>query len=698
MRKLTCLTTLVLCAFSAVWALAQNAAIEDARIEKKGDFFVAVNGNDAWSGTLAAPNAEGTDGPFATLEKARDAVRAAFKAQPKAYAVQVRGGTYELKSTLKFTDADSGKEGARITWQAMKGEEVCLSGGRFLNSWKVVDDPEILKRLPEASRGKVIQIDLKAEGIEDYGSPKGGGLELFFDGEPMQISRYPNEGFLKIVSVDVNEPKDVRGTKGDQVGNFQFEDEHLLTWDAEKDPWVHGYWFWDWSEERHPIAEIIKETKTLKVQPPYHSYGYRKGQWFYAFNLLSEIDVPGEYYLDRETGILYFYPPKAITKNSMAASMIGTIVESAGANYVTFQNFTLEFCRNTAISAYGSHDLLVGLTVRNVCGGGISAGGTHQTVYGCHLFNLGKSGISLNGGDRKILAPSGNLVSNNEIHAYGRIQRVYAPGISVNGVGNVASHNKIYDAPHMGMGFSGNENVIEFNELFNVCYESNDAGAIYTGRNWTMRGNVLRNNFLHDIQGFENRGCVGIYLDDQFSSAEMSGNIFVNVRRATMIGGGRDSQIVNNIFINCQPCVHLDARGLGWQKEMTERWVKELEEKGTNCGINIMEPPYSTRYPELTTILTQNPGTPCGNVIARNVCIGGNFGGNQSGQWKGSSIWQKAEEFNTIEKNVVEEDPMIEDWEHGNFTLKPESPALKLGFRQIPWQEIGLVKDELRAK
>lgn len=686
MRIISFLTVFTLCAAAVTAAWAQN--------EK--NFYVAGNGNDAWSGTLAAPSADGTDGPFATLGKAREAVREAKKsesAEKSAFTVTVCGGEYELDAPFTLENQDGGSENARVVWKAAKGEEVRLSAGKRLSVWNTVTDPEILKRLPEAVRGKVISVNLKAAGLENYGSPKGGATELFFNGEPMNVSRYPNEGFLKIVSVDVNEPKDVRGTKGDQVGNFQFDDEHLLTWDDEKDVWVHGYWFWDWSEERHPVAEIVKETKTLKVQPPYHSYGYRKGQWFYAFNLLCEIDVPGEYYIDRENGILYFYPPADVTADSMVVTVQDQVMKIS-ADYVTVEGFTCEFSRNNGVSCTGKCDVLKDLTVRNTSGGGISMGGTGQLIDGCELYNLGKNGIGMSGGDRKTLSPSGNVVTNCIVHDYGRIQRVYAPGISVSGVGNTVSHCRIYNAPHMGMGFSGNDNVIEFNEIYNVCFESNDAGAIYTGRNWTMRGNVLRYNYLHDIQGFQNRGCVGIYLDDQFSSAEMFGNIFVNVTRATMIGGGRDSKIVNNIFINCNPCVHLDARGLGWQKDFTEKWVQELREKGTNNGINILEPPYSTKYPELTTILTNNPGTPVGNVVAKNICIGGNFGANTSGQWKGTSIWQKAPEFNTIEGNFLDGDSMIEDWEHGNFTLKADSPALKDGFQQIPWQKIGPVREK----
>ena len=66
---------------------------------------------------------------------------------------------------------------------------------------------------------------------------------------------------------------------------------------------MHGYWFWDWSDQRHKIESIDAEKHLIAVVPPYHGYGYRKGQWYYAFNLLSELDSPGEWYLDRQTGI-----------------------------------------------------------------------------------------------------------------------------------------------------------------------------------------------------------------------------------------------------------------------------------------------------------------------------------------------------------------------------------------------------------
>ena len=116
----------------------------------------------------------------------------------------------------------------------------------------------------------------------------------------------------------------------------------------------------------------------------------------------------------------------------------------------------------------------------------------------------------------------------------------------------------------MGIHFSGNDHVIEGNELFNVCHESNDAGAMYAGRDWSMRGTVIRRNFLHHINGFEGRGCVGVYLDDMFCGTEITQNVFYQVTRAAFIGGGRDCTVADNVFVDCTRALHIDARAMNW--------------------------------------------------------------------------------------------------------------------------------------
>jgi hypothetical protein len=652
--------------------------------------YVALDGNDAWSGRL--PRAQGGDGPFATLERARDEIRKLKQAgglPEGGVTVEVASGVYELSKPFELTEEDSGTEASPITYRAARAGQVRLLGGRIVSGFTRVTDPAVLSRLDEGVRAKVVQANLRAQGITDYGSPAGGGIEVFFNAQPMHLARWPNEGFVRIADVLMLDPVDVRGTKGDKTGKFVYEGDRPKRWVGEKDLWLHGYWFWDWSDERHKVESIDTEKRIISLVPPYHYYGYRKGQWYYAFNALCEIDEPGEWYLDRETGILYLYPPSPIEQAEVMVSVLPSLIDAKGASHVTIRGFLLEGARGTTISiSQATGTKVVGCIIRNGGGHGVNiSGGEACGVVGCDIYEIGAAGISLDGGDRKTLTPAGHYAENNHIHHYARIRRMYSAGIHLSGVGNRASHNLIHNAPHQAIGFSGNDHLIEFNEIHSVCYESNDAGAMYAGRDWTMRGNVIRYNYLHHISGFEGRGCVGVYLDDMFASADIYGNVFYRVTRAAFIGGGRDCRVENNIFVECNPALHVDARALGWAGYHADGWLKEAQEKGTLCGIEYNKPPYSTRYPALARILEGEPKAPEGNVIARNVCWGG--------RW--DEIEPKARPYLTFIDNLIGEDPHFVDLENQNFQLRDDSPVYKLGFQRIPIEKIGLYQDPRRA-
>ncbi len=682
--------------------------------------YVSTTGNDNWSGKLKQPNKANRDGPFATLEGARDAIRKLKTGNnlPKGnILVEIQGGTYELQKTFALEAIDGGADTlSRIIYTGQKGAEVSLSAGKNLNNWRLVTDKEVLEKLSPAVRNKVYQTDLKSAGIKDYGSPGGGGMELFFNDKPMWISRYPNIGFVKITGLLNEEPVDIRGTKGDQVGKFNYGDEHLSLWKDEKDAWVDGYWFWDWSEQRQKIAKLDTVRKIIEVVPPWHHYGYRLGQWFYGFNLLMEIDQPGEYYIDREKGLLYFYPPSDIQKGRTYVSMNKNIISMDKAAFLTVEGMILEGCREVAVIMQDCKTSLVAdCTIRNSgeCGVTID-GGTGNGVEGCEIYNLGAGGVRITAGDRKTLVPGNCFADNNYIHHTSRIKRIYNPCISLYGAGNKATHNVMAHVPHMAIYFDGNDHLMEYNEINDVCYESNDAGAIYAGRNWTMRGNVIRYNYLHDISGFEGKGCVGIYLDDAFSSADIIGNIFNRVTRAMMIGGGRDNNVINNIFIDCVPSLHVDARGMGWMQDMTDAWIAETNDKGTILGTAYNQPPYSTKYPKLPHMMNDEPKAPKGNIISNNICMGGNWD-KPSGFW-GMSIEKIARPFLKMENNIVAPGSGVEDSlsksftitdpmfansknpERSHFQVKQKSPALKNGFKQIPFDKIGLYNNNSRTK
>jgi hypothetical protein len=319
--------------------------------------------------------------------------------------------------------------------------------------------------------------------------------------------------------------------------------------------------------------------------------------------------------------------------------------------------------------------------IRNTAGWAASLSGANSGAIGCDIYNTGEGGVSIDGGSRATLTPGGMFVENCHIYRFERWNPVYKPAVSIGGVGNRMAHNLIHDAPHMAVSFSGNDHVIEFNEIHSVVYESNDAGVMYAGYNPTMRGHEIRYNYLHHIYGFESRGCVGVYLDDMFCSARIAGNVFYQVPRAAFIGGGRDSLIENNIFADCKPAVHIDARALGWAAAGVETLKKRLKE------MPYEKEPWRSRYPQLLTYLDDEPAVPKGNVVARNVCWGG----------KWDEVEKKAQPHVRFADNLLGTDPLFVDAAAGDFQLRDDSPAWKLGFKRIPIEKIGLYAGDDRA-
>jgi len=658
------------------------------------DLYVATDGNDAWSGSLAECNKVGTDGPFATLERARDEIRSR-KAENTPLSgpatVHVRGGVYLRSAPFELTDDDSGAATAPITYRAYKDETARLIGGREIANFKPVTDKVILDRLDASAHGEVYEADLEALGLKDYGAvcKLGQSIELFFQDKPMTLARWPNEGFVEIVELVGDEPHVSHGRKGNKVGKFTYAGDRPKRWTAEPEIWLYGYWFWDWASAFQRVQSIDTDKRIISTVPPYHNYGYLAGQRFYALNLLAELDRPGEWYLDRDSGVLYFWPPAPVNTAKAFVSEVGTLISMQDASHVTIRGFTIEMSRGNAVTIKGgSHSRIAGCTLRNIGGKAVTIlGGKENGVVGCDIYDTANGGITIKGGDRSTLTPSGHYAINNHIHHYNRSNMTYRTAVSINGVGVHVAHNLIHDASHMAIGLSGNEHVIEFNEVHNVCMETDDAGAFYMGRDWTWRGNIVRYNYFHHIGQFKSHvGVQAIYLDDWASGTTVFGNVCYKAGRAVLVGGGRNNTVENNIFVDCTPAVHVDSRGLGWAKYYFDSTTNTLIER--LAKVPYKKPPWSTRYPELLTLYDDEPALAKYNVVARNICVGGS--------------WLKlldglTDKVVCVEDNLVDVDPLFVDRANENFQLKNDSPAYKLGFKRIPIEKIGLYNDELQA-
>ena len=646
------------------------------------EIFVSPQGSDANSGTRAAP--------LRTIDKARHvARRAAGQGKDRqAVTVSLRAGVYPLSKSVVLTKGDSGTEQGPVVFRAYRGEDVRLTGGREIppGAFGPVTDKAVLKRLPPAARKAVVKADLKALGNADLGVAVKSGKrpELFFNDQPMTLARWPNEGFVRIPSVLRNRPFDVRGTKGDKVGRFTYRGERPKRWLAENDAWLHGYWFWDWSSSYEKVASIDAERHVIRLAEPYHNYGYRKDQRYYAVNLLAELDTPGEWYLDRETGVLYFWPPAPLDNARVVFSVLETpLFVLKNASHLVLRGLTFEAVRGTAITMTGGNrNRVERCVIRNTGRGGIAiAGGNRHSVRQCEITRTGAHGIILDGGNRKKLTPAHHCAVNNHIHDFGRLQRTYAGAVHIAGVGQRVANNCIHHAPHTAILFTGNEHVMELNEIHDVCSETGDVGVFYTGRDWTMRGNVIRYNFVHHIHGPGDWGAQVIYLDDAASGTTVFGNVIYKGARAMLIGGGRDNIIENNMLIDCEhEAIFLDDRGLNWM-------AYHVGPGGTMpqrlADMPYRKPPWAGRYPELLTVLDDGPGVPKYNVVRNNVIQ----------RCKAMNIAAAAREYGTIADNLVTNAALgFVDAKKMDFRLKKSSIIYRKlpGFKKIPFDRIGL--------
>ncbi|MCY2951421.1 MAG: right-handed parallel beta-helix repeat-containing protein [Planctomycetota bacterium] len=661
-------------------------------------YYVAPNGNDTWSGKLPQPNGNATDGPTASLQRARDLVRAARQGGlTSPVNVVVAGGDYYVDHSLQLTAEDSGKPESPVTYRAQAGQPVRLIGGRRIAGFKAITDPAILARLAPAARRQVLQADLKSQGIADFGqlTSRGFGrpirpaaLELFFRDQPMTLARWPNDAFVKIASIpqDQTEGDGHGGKLGKLPAGFHYDGDRPSTWRSLNDIHVHGYWAWDWANSYERIASIDLQTRLIKTAPPHGLYGFRAGQRIYFLNILEELDSPGEWYLDRDTGLLYFWPPAPIEQARVLVSLVHEpMISLKGVSYVTIRGLTIECSRGTGIEiSNGANNTVADCTLRNLGNYAVIVrGGSAHTVSSCEISHTGDGGIDLSGGDRKAITPAGHLAFNNHIHHVGRWSKCYVPAIHINGVGIRAANNLIHDHPHCAILFGGNEHVIELNEIHHVCLETGDVGAIYAGRDYSYRGNVIKHNYIHDTGGV-GMGSMGVYMDDCVSGTLIEGNVFHKVQRAVFLGGGRDFRVENNVFVDCNPAVQLDGRGMDkspvWHNMVYDYMKKRLED------VNWKQPPYRSRYPEMATLekyYEGDPGIPPENIlVARNVCVG---------KWLDIG-WHAKKEAVELKDNLVGADPGFVDPGAGIFQLKEDSPAYGQGFQRIPFERIGLLK------
>lgn len=599
---------------------------------------VAPTGNDS------------TGAPFATLEGARDAIRALKKKGPLprgGVAVILHYGSYPLLRTFTLSQQDSGEPDAPIIYQGYLLPHCSITGTQEVKYFTKVVDPALLARLPEEARDKVWQAPFKSLGalgttavppvrLGGFGSGRGfhttPALRLFAGNQELPLARWPNQGDVTIASVLVDDGHQIHGLRGSKTGRFTCASDRLARWSEDRDIILSGYWFWDWAESLELVKAIDPVKKEITLEPPFHTYGYRAGQPFHATNLFSEIDQPGEWYLDRETLTFYLHSlpdwpnPREAGDNQAPdgvkltmATMTAVVADKV--EHVRFQSLVwdgsaadgirLNDCRNVVIEGCKFSRLGGDAIVIN--------GGSDCGVVSCDVESIGRGGIQVSGGDRKSLTPGRHQVTNCHLHHLSCVDPTYTPAVLVTGVGHTIAHNRIHDIPSSAIRLAGNDHVVEFNEVFNVVTESDDQGAVDMWGDPTFRGNVFRYNSWHDIGhsvdgSAPKLGRAAIRFDDAISGQIVEHNLFLRCGGgqhgfgAIQIHGGRDQIVRQNVFVDCPAAVTFSA----WQ---LDRWKAFVTPKFPSPELDTAL--YLSRYPALASLVESTNGSEFRNNLAR---------------------------------------------------------------------------------
>ncbi|HEY3328775.1 MAG TPA: right-handed parallel beta-helix repeat-containing protein [Capsulimonadaceae bacterium] len=704
--------TAALCALALAVIVATSSAAPAAN---PVTFYVAKTGSDSWSGRLASTDATRRDGPFATVQRAIDA--ASSELAEGAVTVSIRAGRYSLSSPITLTGANSGSKGALFTIEAFRGEDVSITGSRTVTGWQpyrgaiLAADVHDLLALPRTADPHWIPMSSITQGEGDRTITQ--RCELFVGGKRMELARWPNASS----KTPIDGWAFVAGSSSGTRTQFHYQGDAPSHWKRPELAQVHIFGDFDWHDDYRNVATVDPHKRLITLAAPAGSK-IKTGRRFYVRNVFEELDAPGEWYLDEAAGKLYMIPPAKESKPSPELSLLPSVFVFKDVHDVVLRGLTIENATGDAVYSSGSSRLFIdNCHIRNAGKIGLCfVGGEDVTVQGCAVNDTGSDGILISAGDRKTLASGRYVVTNNRISRFGQLVECYTPGLALNGVGVTATHNLIEDGPHSAILITGNDHNVAYNEIRNVCLQTADCGAIYSGFDWTFRGNRIAHNRITDVPGlgfvkYDLRtqqvvyasayGAQGVYLDDGVAGFDVTGNIISRIGNiGILLGGGRDTLIAGNIVADTRTAFASDAR-------FTSRNPGLLRER--LAAVPYASVPWKDRYPKLAAPMRLD-SWPEGNEITGNIfyepkrATAGTFplvsvelpvdasvvdrnvywnaGGPvalkatlmnspQIGSATSWPEWQRA----GFDKHGLVADPQFVDPLAGNFTLRTSSPA-----------------------
>lgn len=647
-------------------------------------YYVSPSGDDRWSGGLPFPNRERTDGPFSTVRRARDAIRELkhkMGGLEGPVIVFLREGAYFLKEPLVLTAEDSGTSSCPIIYSAYPGEVPTISGGFKLTDWREVD-----------LNGRTVWA-VEIPEVREYGLVF---HELWINGKRRIRARYPDKGYLSIAELpDVTE--ETSWNEGQR--RFRFREGELREWPGLKT--AEAVVMNRWVESRLPLERIDEKNNIVTFEKT-STFRLEHGDLYYLENAMEFLNSPGEWYLDSNSGILYYIPTQQEHLEGLEAiaPTLSQLLRLEGdphsgllVRYVTFRGITFAHTEWSLPPEFsGFQQAAVGVPASVKCEGvsncafelcrfvhmgtyalEFSRGCRNNVVSLCELFDLGAGGVKIGEQTSRVEETEqtfNNAVLNCHIHEGGLLFHS-AVGIWIGqSYNNRISHNHIHDFYYTGIsvgwtwGYGASlarGNIIEFNHVHNIGVRSNgdgpilsDMGGIYTLG--VQPGTVIRYNLFHDIAGFRYGGW-GIYLDEGSTDILVENNIVYN----TTHGGfhqhyGRENVIRNNIFAFGRDAQIQRSRAESHLSFTFERNIVYWNKGELLAG----------KWDDFNFALDNN----------LYWCeVGGEikFAGLSWDDWRSKGL----------DVHSLVADPLFLDPTRGDFTLEPESPAQSIGFEPI---------------
>ncbi|WP_109117497.1 right-handed parallel beta-helix repeat-containing protein, partial [Azospirillum sp. TSO22-1] len=596
-------------------------------------FFVAPNGNDSWSGRLDAPNADGTDGPFASLERARDAMRAGA-----VKTTYVRGGTYRLGATLELTAADNG-----VRIEGYSGETPVISGGERVTGFVAEGDGRY-----SAAVARPTDLDLAIGGVRqkvaqsgdwNAGDPHSGWLVLD------QAASGPSTTAIRYRGGDVDPALLQAGLKIQTFSTDRLADGIAA------------------------VADIDAASQTIRFQQAVQ-YAPKTGGTYRLLNAPALIRDAGEFAWRASDGRLVVKPQDAgaLLAEGAVVPRLGTLVVLNGAGGVTLSG--LSFADGTwngaALSLNGGGGNTVTRNGFANVGTAIRlTGSSGNTITANRMESLGANGVELTYGS------NANLVDSNAIAGIGRITKRVAAVMAYGVADNTVSHNAISDSPGYGISFKNWDggtvntgNRILYNRITDTGRETADTAAIEVlGRSDIDTRMTILGNWIDGVGGLATDGnggwidrhkSFGIYLDDQANGISVRDNFIRNTGWASVfIHGGDNNDVQNNIAVTANP---------------GERFLR-LEWQPT----------------------AGDAGRPRNNTIVRNV-VQSSTGGDYwtlytpgNFQLDGNLV-SGGRRYGANDRN---DDPGFIDVAAGDFRLRAGSAAAALGIHDLDWEQMG---------